>query len=311
MNDRTVKPFDGSPNMNRISAVFLTLLLAVPAVSATASAIDESRPAQPDVHVRIENVVGRVAIEVGDEERVELTGSLGSGNKLQFDGDRKRLSIKVEPEDGGGWGRRGSAGAAELLVRVPRGARIEVKTVSAKVELDGVAGSQAEIETVSGSIRYQGDAERVHLKSVSGSIDGAGAGRIWTVGSVSGRIRLPQSAGELRLETVSGSVEFNFSRASRVRAETVSGRIVATGALDEGGEVAMQSVSGAIELNLTGAVDAHIQGKTFSGAIRSAFGTPQRSGIGGGHQLDERVGSGRGEIRLESFSGRITIQHAP
>lgn len=293
--------------MNRIYALAVTLLMSTPVLPVLAATIDESRPAQGDVHVRVENVAGRVAIQVGDGDRVDLTGSLGSGNKLRFDGDSSRLTIQVEPDNGGGWGRRQSS-SAELLVRVPRGARVEVKTVSAGVEVDGVGGNQAEIETVSGTIRYLGDAERVQLKTVSGSIDGAGSGQVWSVGTVSGRIRLPQSAGELRLETVSGSIEFNFSRASRVRAETVSGRIVAEGSLDAGGEVAMQSVSGTIELALAGEVDARIQGKTFSGAIRSDFGTPERSGIGGGHQLDARAGNGRGDIRLESFSGRLTIR---
>lgn len=297
--------------MTRYLAPILAGLLLLPAAASASTPINESHPAQSDVHVRISNISGKVQVEVGDDDQVTVSGTLGAGNKpLRIEGERSRLSIQVEPEDNGS--RRGrNVGSSELLVRVPRAARVEVKTVSANVQVDGVAGSQAEIETVSGDVRYRADADRVHLKSVSGGLDGEGAGRVWNVATVSGRVRLPRSAGELRLESVSGGLEFNFSRAEQVRAETVSGRIRAEGELASTGSLAMQSVSGSIELRLSGSIDASIRGKTFSGAIDSEFGTPERSGIGGGHRLDTRVGNGTGEIRLESFSGRLTIQRAP
>lgn len=294
--------------MIRTTSLLLAACLLLPVQTFASTPISETRPAQPDVHVRIENIAGSVRVSVGDDDKVAVTGTLGAGNKpLRFEGDRRRLSIQVEPENEGR-GRTRNVGRSDLQVRVPRSARIEVKTVSAGVEVEGVDGSQIEVESVSGNVRYQGDSPRVQLKTVSGDVDGEGAGQSWSVGTVSGRVRLPRSGGELRVESVSGHIEVNFSRADRVRAETVSGRIQAEGELASGGALTMQSVSGTVQLELAGEVDARIQGKTFSGGIDSDFGHPERSGIGGGYRLDTEVGGGTADVRLESFSGRLTIR---
>lgn len=271
--------------------------------------IRETRAVNADVHVRIENVAGRIEVRAGNDERVEITGRLGEGAKpLRVEGGGDRLTIEVESE-GNGWG--GRMADTELVVQVPRRARLEIEGVSTNVDVAGLAGSHAEIETVSGSIAYAADAERVVLKSVSGSIQAQGSGRFWTVGTVSGRITLPRADGEVGLESVSGSIEVTFQEASRLRAETVSGRVTAQGGIAAGGSIAMQSVSGTIALALKGTVDARFNAKTFSGPIDSDFGTPQRGGIGGGQTLNTTVGSGSADVRLESFSGRIRITRAP
>lgn len=294
-----------------MKALFRTSLtaaaLAMPLAALASTPIDESREAAADVHVRIENIAGSVQVRAGDGNRVHVTGSLGEGAKpLRIEGSGNRLTITVEPESSG-WG-RSNMDDTDLVVRVPAGARLDVETVSADIDVSGLEGSHADLESVSGSVRFDGDSERVRLKSVSGSIEGQGAGSDWNVGTVSGSIKLPQARGEVQVESVSGSIELDFGRAERLRAETVSGRIIAHGELLAGGSVAMQSVSGAIELTLAGTVDARINAKTFSGPIRSDFGTPESSGIGGGKQLETHVGEGASDIRLESFSGRIVLR---
>ncbi len=293
--------------MKRHLPIFLVAAMFAPFAILAATPINQSREANADVHVRIENIAGSVEVRVGTGNRVEVTGSLGDGAKpLSIEGDAARLTIEVEPE-GSGWG-GSNMDDSDLIVTVPAKARIEVNTVSANVGVAGLGGSHADIESVSGAIDFRADSQRVSLKSVSGSIHGEGAASDWTVGTVSGRITLPKANGEVRADSVSGSIEFDFGRAERLRAETVSGRIVATGELLPGGSVAMQSVSGSIELALGGSVDARINAKTFSGGIDSDFGTPESGGIGGGKKLATQVGGGSADIRLESFSGRIKVR---
>lgn len=295
--------------MNRLLRTLpvVAALLAMPWAAFAATPIDLSRAATADVHVRIENIAGSVEVRPGESNRVQVTGSLGRGAKpLSLAGSDSRITIAVEPE-GSRWG-GSNMDETDLIVQVPAGARLEVNTVSARIHVTGINGSHVDLESVSGAIVFGGDAQRVRLKTVSGSIEGRGAGRDWNVGTVSGSIRLPAANGEVQVESVSGAIDLDFGRAERLRAETVSGRINARGELLAGGSVAMQSVSGAIELALAGNLDARINAKTFSGAIRSDFGTAERSGIGGGRQLETRVGEGASDIRLESFSGRIVLR---
>jgi DUF4097 and DUF4098 domain-containing protein YvlB len=287
------------------ASALLTLVLALPALAGTP--IDQSRPASADVHLRIENIAGRVDVRPGTSDTVRVTGELGEGSlPLVFEGEPGRLTVRVEPEERGGWGNR--MDGSDLVVTMPAGGRLEVNTVSADIQVAGIDGSEVELESVSGTVSYEGGAGRVHLKSVSGSVAGAGAGQDWTIGTVSGSNKLPQAAGSLRVESVSGRIELDFAAAQRARLETVSGSIVARGQMASGGSLAMQSVSGTLDLQLSGTVDAQVRAKTFSGRIDTDVGSPERSGVGGGNSLETRIGAGSGEIRLESFSGRIRIR---
>ena len=47
---------------------------------------------------------------------------------------------------------------------------------------------------------------------------------------------------------------------------------------------------------------------TFSGDLRSDFGTPQRPEHGPGSTLDTVAGSGNGKIVIETFSGDLRIR---
>ncbi|MFB9067930.1 DUF4097 family beta strand repeat-containing protein [Pseudofulvimonas gallinarii] len=287
----------------------IALLLLLSAATAGARAgtpIDETRPGQAGMHLRVESVAGSVRLTPGSDSQVVIRGTLGDGSKpLRIDGDGSRLSIQVEAESNG-WGSR--MAPSTLEIEVPSTARVEINTVSADVGVSGIGGSEARIETVSGAIDYRGSGERVRLKTVSGRIHGEGSGRHWTVGSVSGSITMPEASGELDVESISGTIDVAFRPASRVHVETVSGRIEATGVLADGGDIDMQSVSGALNLRLSGQTDARIQAKTFSGKVESDFGTVERGGFGGGYSLDTRVGSGAGTVRVESFSGKVTIR---
>lgn len=292
--------------MNMRSAVW-ALLMVVAMAAKAGTPIDEVRPGQPGMLVKVQSVAGSVRVLPGADDQVQVRGTLGSGSKpLRVEGDSRRLEIVVEAE-GSGWGGT-RVGPTTLEVTVPASARLDVATVSADVEVAGVSGEEVRLETVSGRIDYRGGGGRVRLKSVSGGITGTGSGRQWIVGTVSGRIRLPEAAGELDLETVSGAIEVTFGQAGSLKAETVSGAITAEGALLPEAEVDLQSVSGGITLRLRDGVDARIRAKTFSGRIESDFGTPERSGMAGGQTLDTIQGEGRGDVRLESFSGRVSIR---
>lgn len=293
-------------NARPITALCFIVLTSLALPLAAATPVDERRPASPTLQLRVDNIAGSIEVVVGADDALVVTGELGEGSKpLRIEGGPERMSVRVEPENGGGWRQR--MAPTRLRLEVPARTRLEVNTVSADIQVDGVAGERLELESVSGRIGAVSAAGQVTLKTVSGRIEGRGEGRQWTVGTVSGAINLDGIAGDLRVESVSGAIELATGPVTRLRGETVSGRIRASVLLAQAATVAMQSVSGAIELSLPGPVDARIQASTFSGPVRSDFGTPERGGIGGGQRLDVREGDGGAEVRLESFSGSVRI----
>ena len=116
--------------------------------------------------------------------------------------------------------------------------------------------------------------------------------------------------GEASVETVSGDLRFD-SRGERLRkfsAGSVSGNIAARLALAEAGEIRMESVSGDLGLDLPKDLSAEVSGESFSGDLSAPGAKIQREDFGPGSSFHQRYGDGKGEIRLETFSGDARLR---
>jgi DUF4097 and DUF4098 domain-containing protein YvlB len=67
-------------------------------------------------------------------------------------------------------------------------------------------------------------------------------------------------------------------------------------------------MSGDVRLYLPADASARLNASTFSGSIRSDFGTVREPEHGPGSSLDATAGSGSGQVKLETFSGDIDIR---
>ena len=188
--------------MRMLAKLLLTTVagaVAFPVLAGTP--INQTRPLEPRGRVEIENVKGRVEVVAWDRPEVKLTGTLGDGvEKLSVEGDARVLRIKVQYPT-----RSRNAEPSDLVVQMPVLADLDIETVSADINVSGMASRELEIE------------------SVSGDIVASGAPRQGSVSSVSGDIRLAMNSASLKVETVSGQL-------------TAQGRL--------NGEIALESVSG-------------------------------------------------------------------
>lgn len=287
----------------------LAALLAVAAPLLHAGTpIDQTRPLAARGKVEIDNPKGRIEVRASNRSDVRVTGTLGDGGqRLVIDDDGGSVSISIELPDARGW--RQSDGST-LLVEVPVLASIEIESVSANIDVAGVAGNELEIDTVSGNIIAVGAPTRASVESVSGNqrltlnSDDASAD------SVSGNIVLAgRLGGEIKLETVSGNITLD-SRGKPFRSlssETVSGDANLRGTLAPGGRIHAESVSGGIKLVLPRDLSARVSGDSFSGTLSAPGARINRPEHGPGSDFQQRYGNGDGEIKLESFSGDATL----
>ena len=65
---------------------------------------------------------------------------------------------------------------------------------------------------------------------------------------------------------------------------------------------------GDVHLYLPADVSAHLRASTFSGSIRSDFGTVKDEDHGPGSSLDASIGSGDARVNVETFSGDLEIR---
>jgi DUF4097 and DUF4098 domain-containing protein YvlB len=130
------------------------------------------------------------------------------------------------------------------------------------------------------------------VELVNGSLDITGVAGDVRASTVSGRFKATGLAGEAKLSTVSASLDASFDRLSELK------------------PVTLNSVSGAIVLTLPSDAQAQVRANTLSGPITNDFGLDGRTGNYIGRELYGQLGKGGTKIRLNSVSGRITIQHA-
>src|SRR5690606_23367843 len=132
--------------MNRHLIALALAGLAFPALAATP--INETRPLDARGEVEVSNLKGSIEVRTWDRDEVRITGSLGEGvERLEIGDGGAKLVVRARyPRNS-----RNSEPTA-LILEIPRHASLDVDSVAASVDVQGVAGAELEIETVSGDV---------------------------------------------------------------------------------------------------------------------------------------------------------------
>lgn len=285
---------------SRMLWVTLAAATALPAMAATP--IHQTRPLDARGRVEIENLKGRVEVVAWDRTEVKLAGTLGEGvEKLSVEGDGRLLRIKIHYPS-----RNRNAEPSHLVVQMPLLADLEVETVSADISVSGMASRELELESVSGDILANGAPRWGRISSVSGDIRLAMNSPELRVETVSGQLVVQgRLNGTVALESVSGGIRLDTlgERVRKLSASSVSGDMDLKLALAEDGDIRMESVSGDLRLRLPASLSAQVSGESFSGDLAAPGAKIRKEQFGPGSSFRVRYGAGRGDVRLQTFSG--------
>ena len=283
----------------------LACLAGLPAHAATP--IDQTRPLDPRGRIEIDNLKGRVEVRAWDRPEVKITGSLGKGvEKLLVEGDRGVLRVEVRYPS-----RARNTEPTTLILQVPLRADLDIETVSANIDVHGVAPSELSLQSVSGDITANGAPRRASIETVSGDARLTFNSGDVEVDTVSGDLVLSgRLNGKVSVETVSGNlrVDSKGERLRKLSAATVSGDVAAMLALAADAAVQMESVSGDLVVAVPRDLSAEVSGESFSGDLRAPGAKIQREEFGPGSSFNARYGAGKGQIRLETFSGDAELR---
>lgn len=303
----------------RISLIMLAAALV--ANVATAGPIERNFATISDPTVTIENKKGSVDVVGWDETGIRITGSVGNDiTRVDIDDDEDSPDISVVSSK---WG--SNAAEAKLTVYVPRGASLDIETVSAPISVVGVSGALLELKTASGSIDVDGGFRTADIEGVSSSIRLQNATGDVTVENVSGKVEVHGNVDDLEIEVVSGGVTAEVSArtvavesvsstirlighiSDDVEAESVSGGIRFTGTLAPDGEMQLRVLSGGITVEFEEPAYGEYDLRTFSGSIDCNL-EPINDLQRDGKRMEFEYGDGDRSIELESFSGSVSVR---
>ena len=297
------------------AAIVLALCASLgSALAFAATPIEQTRPLDARGHIEINNLKGRIQVRGWDRNEVHITGSLGTGvEKLVIEGSGDHLEVRAQyPKQLGAW-RGDRTGPTELLLQVPLRASLDINSVSADVDVDGVAPDDLAVDTVSGDIVAAAAPRHADITSVSGGMRVTLNSADVKVETVSGAIALRgRLNGQVHGETVSGklSIDSAGEPVRRLSANTVSGAVDLRTALADDGDIKVETVSGDIHLALPRSLSARVSAESFSGSLAAPGARVRKEEFGPGSSLEQRYGSGTGAIHLETFSGdaQLTLQ---
>lgn len=196
------------------------------------------------------------------EVTVAVDGSASEGFRIEQIGDL----VVVEAGKSRGLRFR----SADVSVRVPEGADVEVRVAAGDVTASVALGT-AEISTTAGDVRLA-DARDVRLKTASGDVTmGTIRGDV-TASSASGDVSVVSVEGELSAKTMSGDVTIDAFGGTRCVAGTMAGDIRIGIPAGRSLRVDVQTLSGEVRNDLpfragdpSGEIELNL--KTLSGDI--------------------------------------------
>ena len=292
--------------MNRLILVSAGLLLAA---TVNAEEINETLDAAADGKVEIYNTSGTVTVEGWTQSAVEVTGTLGEEvDEFIFERKGDTVVVKVKPIRGKNSGGRSTS--SYITVQVPQKSSIDVATISAEIDVEGVEGEQ-ELQSVSGSIATRAYAADIEVETVSGRIDVVGSGEDMEaeLTTVSAGIEVRDLSGVIDLESVNGKLEIGGGSFSDVSMETVNGRIDFKSNLRDGGDLDIETVNGKVVVDFVGSLSAEIDVNTFNGRIKNCFGPEPRrtSKYAPGWEVSFTEGDGDSSVSISTLNGGVTL----
>jgi DUF4097 and DUF4098 domain-containing protein YvlB len=286
--------------------LYVMALATLVPLAAMAEEVDRTLDAAADGSVHISNISGSVKVDGWNRDEVQVKGFLGRNvEELIFDRDGDRITIKVKVP------KKGSRDIkSDLRVSVPRESSIDVATVSADIEVEGVRGYQ-KLEAVSGDIDTEAFESDVRAGTVSGDVEVRGQGEDTEThgNSVSGDVVFYRLSGQVTAESVSGDIEIEGGAFDRAGFNTVNGDIEFVAELRSDGKLTAETVNGEVDLDFQGTVSGRFDIDTFNGDISNCFGPkPERtSRYAPGQELSFQEGNGDARVTVSTMNGDVSI----
>lgn len=276
-------------------------------VFAATSDIQRSLDAKDATKLIVENSRGKLTFTGSNSEQVVIAGKVDSAaDSLVFEQQGDAIVFKVIlPENKSFRGKSSS----DLSITLPESMTLEVKTVSASVQVSGLSNTVS-IETVSGSVKAQNLLGGAKVNSVSGELKLLQTKGELSLSSVSGDIDVQSDATSVSISAISGDVDAKFSSIDLLKVTSVSGGIAISGKVSEKPSIKLSSVTGEISLSLESPLNAKLDMQTGPGGdiINKLSDDTADASFISEKSLQLELGNSAGRVKMTTVSGALIIQ---
>jgi hypothetical protein len=226
---------------------------------------------------------------------------------IETDFNNTRIAVNARPVRRSNNNRR-----TEITVEImiPVGTRVLATSSGGDIR---IRGTQAEVQAQSagGDIEVVDAVDRINVQTVGGDLRLERARGATTVGTAGGDMEVYDVVGPLTVRSVSADVVLRSIETSELRIQTTSGDVTYEGSIDPKGTYEINAHSGDVHFMIPTGTGASLSLQTYNGDIDSVFPMTLMPGSNlrrtRGQRMEFDIGSGGARIRIETFSGDITI----
>lgn len=225
--------------------------------------------ASPTAAVKIHAPSGALVVQGWGRDSVLIEGTLATGESFFGGGTVNGLKLGAEGT--------ATAGRTTLLVRVPAGARVVIRSGSADVKVIGLTAT-IDVGSAAGNVDVSGDTEAVTAESISGDLHIAVNAPTLRARTTGGRLDIAGRILEAQLTSVSGAITLSAQPIGTVRVETVDGAVDIHGAIAKTGSIDVHTFGGTVDLAFPADQAAALDLRATDGAIAGIL-TGSQGGI--------------------------------
>src|SRR5262245_58370177 len=199
----------------RLPVVVLTLLSLAGNASAQKQ-FSKTIWVAPTGYVRVHNMAGSVQVYGWDKDSLQISGSITAppGGEFAIAPGKQGAKVSI-------WGpTETGVKPSDIIVRVPRGSLLQIKTQSATIMVQDFQGDLDAV-SVTGGITVNGKPRELYVESMGGDLNLAVSTRSARAKSGTGKITLGGSCEDATLSTVSGPVLIMGARITQGHFESV------------------------------------------------------------------------------------------
>jgi hypothetical protein len=291
----------------RLRDFILCSLLAAPCSLVAQQKVDFRRSASPTVSVRLGGAFTTIRIIGWDRDSVDLTGSLSANSKMDGGamagpGPTTGMKFWIDAPD------QASAKNNRLELRVPRNARVWIKSGSADIDASDVTGG-LDLNIVGGSVKVSGKPRELIVESMDGKVTCVGAPEYAKLKTATGDITLQGGGEDITLTTVSGTINASDGTIQRGRFESVTGVINFGANLARGGEARFDTHSGNVELRFDRSAGVEVDAASVTGSIENLYSKTRAVAgrEGRGMELGVPGAAGGPHVTVRTFKGNVRL----
>jgi hypothetical protein len=284
----------------------LMLPLLVPAMALAQQSVSKGHAAAAEVSVRLFAAVGNVRVIGWERDSVELSGTVPNGSRVEFassEGRARGMKMYVEVPN------ERTAHEGRLVLRVPAGARVWLKTGSADIDVTGVVGG-LDLNVVGGSITVHGNPRELRAESMDGNVLVDGAPAWLRAKTATGDITMAGGGEDLGASTISGVIRSRGGPVERMTLESTTGAIHVANDPARGGTLEIETHSGPVEIELARGTAVELDLATITGIIGNSWSriAPVQGREGRGMTLATSPGMSAARVTVRSFKGAIEVR---